>query len=111
MQVNDQCANTPKDEGAEEVSRTSYAEYEISHVTCSPLQLQYAAYPGQVWPVIRYRLYFARSTAYYSLFSELKIIFNLSMAANEGFIVLWQNHSFIHNVLFILVSSVLIDQI
>ena len=64
----DNCAATPS-ASSEETSHSSYSEYLISRVDCKTHNFEYASYPGEIWPVIRYRVHFSRATAYYSYFS------------------------------------------
>lgn len=70
---NTACAvlNTPY---SEEEAQSSYAEYEITKVECSAYELEYASYPGEMWPVIKYRIYFSRAVSYYGFFALLPSI-------------------------------------
>ena len=50
---------------SEEVAMSSYTEYAIDRVTCKPVELEYASFPGEKWPMITFRLYLTRSTSFY----------------------------------------------
>ena len=53
----------------EEVAQVSYAEYSIVDQTCSTFDLEYASYPGELWPMILIRVYFDRAPKFYSFFA------------------------------------------
>ena len=50
---------------SEEVSMSSYTEYLIEHVACELEVLEYASFPGERWPVMRYRIFLQRASLYY----------------------------------------------
>jgi hypothetical protein len=50
---------------AEEVSRSSYAQYSISNVTCTHEVYEYPCCPNEPWPVIKYRVKLQRTPFYY----------------------------------------------
>jgi hypothetical protein len=54
---------------ARQVAMASYTEYEINRVTCQVDQYMYDDTPGQVWPVLKYRVYLDRSYQYYMFFA------------------------------------------
>ena len=49
----------------EEVAQNSYSEFWIKHTECSAHIYEYESYPGEFWPVLRFRVYLGRATMHY----------------------------------------------
>lgn len=58
----------------EEVSMSSYTEYYIHKVECETEILEYASFPGEYWPILRFRVFLKRATSYYSYIALFPLV-------------------------------------